>query len=189
MDLLLGSLWPGVAVIGLGLILLLVGASRQARPLIFAGLVLDALGTGLLVASIMTQTPAERVDAQTQRLVDLAGPFDAAAFDAVLAPDAVVLDPGGKPLLDRVALRSSLDRWNGRGDAFDHRLVSSDVEMRGDHAASSLIRVRTNGGPAQMPTLTVWEVLWRLDADNAWRVASLRWIQMNSAAPPTDLVR
>ena len=183
------TLWIPVAVVVLGLVLIVVGGTRRSRAVQGAGLALSGVGAAGLAASLLIQTPREAVAAQTEALVAMAGPFDPAGFDAVLARDAVVLEPGGAVLLDRVALGERLDRWNGRGGGFDHRLVSIDVQMRGDDGASSLIRVRTNGGPAQFPTLTDWEVLWTRDGDGQWRASSLRWISMNGSAPPTGRVR
>ena len=176
----IGAVLLAVAVLG--------ALRRGGRAWLVPALALAAC-LAWLATSLAVQTPREAVRAQTAALVEMAAPLDRAAFERLMSDRAAVLGPGGGVLLDRDTLLAQLTRYGARGAEGDHRLVSSDIEMRGDAAASALIRVRSRGGAAQFPTLTDWDVLWQRDADGPWRVHTLRWLAMNGSAPPTGVLR
>ncbi|BAM02526.1 hypothetical protein PSMK_03670 [Phycisphaera mikurensis NBRC 102666] len=146
-----------------------------------------AAGSVLLAGAVVTDR--EAADAAVRELVAAASPFDPAAFDARVTPDAELLGPSGDPWLRLAEVRERVREYAGSGRSIVHDVKELEVDpvqdLPGGSASTlALLRVASKGGPSGLPTLTTWELDLRRDAAAPWRVRGFRWLQLNLQPPP-----
>ena len=174
----------------------------RGRPLTFlavpAALLALAAGNVLLARAVVTDR--EAAEAAVRGLVAAAAPFDPAAFDAALTPDAELLGPAGDPWLRLAEVRDRVRRYAGGGGSTEHVVKALEVDPvtdgpDGSAATLALLRVTSRGGPSGggLPTLTAWELDLRrgppgtpgaAGAGSPWRVKTIRWLELNLQPPP-----
>ena len=172
--------------------------SLQGRPARFLAVpaALLALAAGNVLLARAVTTDREAAEATVRGLVEAAAPFDPAAFDAALTPDAELLGPAGDPWLRLSEVRDRVQQYAGAGGSTEHVVKALEVDPvtdapDGSAATLALLRVTSRGGGGGpgggLPTLTAWELDLRRgpDATDApWRVKTIRWLELNLQPPP-----
>ena len=163
-------------------------AAWLALPLTFLLLAAGHVALGRAVV-----TDREAADLAVRGMVAAAAPFDPAAFDAALTPDAELLGPAGDRWMRFSEVRDRVREYAGRGRTIEHVVKSLEVDpvtgaSDGSAATLALLRVTSRGGAGPggsgLPTSTAWELDLRREPAGPWRVRSFRWLQLNLQPPP-----
>ena len=167
---------------------------RPARWLaVPAALALLALGNVLLARAVVSDR--EAAEAAVRELVDAAAPFDPAAFDAAVTPDAELLGPAGDRWLRLAGVRDRIEAYAGRGQGIGHVVKALEVDPvteLGGGGASTLAFLRVSsrgGGSTGLPTNTAWELDLRRGPEGrvAGEVLPLARTQPPAAAGPVGV--
>ncbi len=178
---------PAMVAAGLSLAVAwsLLRAERPRQGLL-AGL-LGCLGAlGLVVVGGVVETSRERVIERSLAIARAVGQGDGMAAGAWLAPNLYLkMGPTGSATGsdDReVVIRAArMFPERVRLEAFaapsGHAVVDTPTTAR------TRLRVRTGGGMG--PSLSWWQLGWRLDPDGEWRVYTIELLLFNGETPPT----
>ncbi len=139
------------------------------------------LALGCWLAATWVETPKEAVERAVRELVSATGPFDAAAFDALVSDDAEVLGPDGSVMMGMPQVRSALARVRSA----EHRVITLSAEVEHDHRGTAYLELRTRWTETgALPYLTHWRITWEHAApssgvpgsDGPWRAVRMEWL-------------
>ncbi|CAN5751188.1 hypothetical protein BH11PLA1_BH11PLA1_07850 [soil metagenome] len=172
------SPWPLAvvcAVLGIAAcwVLLRLGRGRAlAIALLLIGLVLAA---GTLIAAGLVETERERVMARTRELVTAAARADFSGVDALLAPDARVVNLGSGEIA-RPRLMSMVERdlaASGRYALKSHAIGTVRAVIDGPNTARAQVNVTVTPAAFGFATSSWWLLRWRMDAGGVWRITTI----------------
>lgn len=170
------------AVLGVGLT---VGAARSRRVVLLgvAGACFG-LAAGVFIIAALITTDRELLLEQTQRLVDLAAPLDAAGMAQLINAQATVRGGDGRVYLTAGDVLPELQLIDGRFGDLDHRITTIAAEARGRGEGVTQIDVRTQW--RDRPLLTRWRLTWRKNAAGDFEVVRIEWLEHPLGVSPRN---
>ncbi len=177
-----------------------IAMRRGSRPLLVGALVSGPLlagGLWFLAASVTT--PREQVIRLTRDLVAATSPLDEAVLDRLLAPQAVLVGPGGGAWLTRTEFDPIIRHVLARYQIVNSHPRILAAEVVNPRGARVLIDVGTRLGSqdyGERPIQTRWLIEWLRGNDNvsdpahAWRAVRIQWLEHpapNGVQPRSDV--
>lgn len=169
----------------IGALFVLVIANRRGRfklGALAAGAIM-VLAIALVTTATQVTTAHERIVRATARLINAATTGDRAGTESVLATDARLnLAGAGAFSLSRDGLLRGVDALAGEDKVSDHRILKQTASEDGPNAGRSRVVVRV-GIASAGPTFSSWELSWRREKDESWRVTRLECLSINGKQP------
>lgn len=183
---------PWMLLLGLlGITILLWAMARRngEQRLLRGAWIAAMVAILIIVISSLVETTREHLMDQTTQLVDAVERHDTATLDALLMPDARVVDENGNVWFPRIMLDNSLKAFAKRFGQWDHRIISINARQDSASEALSGVKIRTTLSEAEpVPVPSHWEFVWVTDEQGRWRVQDIRAIEIMNQKPSHSLL-
>jgi hypothetical protein len=173
-----------------GVALMAAAINRHRRRPAIAACMLWLLAVALMVVSPLVVTQRERIIKATRALVQAtAKPANIDIIRQSLTPDAILLGPDGGRWLDIDQLTPTLQHALERWPIDQQNIHEVQIIVRGTQAVENLVISShvNSDGDFSAGSVTQWQLIWREEPKDVWRVQSIQWLKWMGQKPTRGL--
>ena len=170
-----------VALLALSVGLVIIAFRRVSVRHLLAGGGVALMAAGVALLAMLVTTEREKVQNLTTDLVNATAPLDKARLDALIDPDATIVNSEGTRMFTLPEGLARLAQIQARVPAFSHSVIKLSAQTDESEYARSVVSLITACEIADSPTYahTRWLLTWHRDAAGQYHVTEVRWLSID----------